>query len=369
MIHSAIERPPGPRELEISLFGSGIGECVVVHLGDGQWMIVDSCLSSDRTTSVATAYLKSLGVVIDEAVKLFVITHWHADHISGAYDIISTCSNARVVLSGAWRSKEFAKLITASLTPKLVTRRSAGQEIQAVFDVLKARGQSLGEPDHWAQDGMGLFNAGGVTVTALSPSSETVTAAAMKLAKLLPKDGDTPLRVPTVKENDQSIVLQIDSEPFSTLLGGDLEVSTSKRRGWEAVIASAVRPQSKSSAFKVSHHGSGNGDTDRIWTELLHANPVALVSPYIAGRKRLPSSEDVERLVGRPSELYCTVWPLDRKPSRRNSSVDRTIREMVLSHRSIASIPGHVRLRISVEGAVSPVVELFEGARRLNAAS
>ena len=370
MSFSPIDLPPNATELEVSLFGPGIGECIVAHLGFDNWMIVDSCLSADKSTSVAISYLRKLGVEVDDRVKLFVITHWHADHIAGARSIISECSNARVVLSGAWRSKEFAKLITASLTPKLINRRGAGEEIQSVFDKLKARGRSLGDADHWAQDGMRLFDHMGVSVTALSPSSETVTAAAMRLAELLPKEGTTPVRVPPVRENDQSIVLQIDTKQFSTLLGGDLEVSSSERRGWNAVLASPVRPKSKSTVFKVSHHGSSNGDTAKIWLALLERNPVALVSPYVAGRKQLPSVEDVARITARPAELYCTVWPIDRKPVRRNPGVDRTLREMVHSHRTISKTPGHIRIRVPLEfnGKIE-TVELFDGATCLSAAS
>lgn len=35
--------PPDAQEMEITLFGPGYGESVVVHLGDQHWFIVDSC--------------------------------------------------------------------------------------------------------------------------------------------------------------------------------------------------------------------------------------------------------------------------------------------------------------------------------------
>jgi hypothetical protein len=38
------QTPPRPDELELSLFGSGIGESLAVHLGNGEWAIVDSGL-------------------------------------------------------------------------------------------------------------------------------------------------------------------------------------------------------------------------------------------------------------------------------------------------------------------------------------
>lgn len=35
---------PPPDVIEVSVFGRGSGESVLVHYGDGQWIIVDSFL-------------------------------------------------------------------------------------------------------------------------------------------------------------------------------------------------------------------------------------------------------------------------------------------------------------------------------------
>jgi len=45
--------PPQPDELEISLFGPGYGESTLVHLGSGNWMIVDSCLDESGEKAIA----------------------------------------------------------------------------------------------------------------------------------------------------------------------------------------------------------------------------------------------------------------------------------------------------------------------------
>ena len=44
---------PSAREIEVSLFGPGYGECVLVHLGEGQWMIVDSCVEQGSSSQPA----------------------------------------------------------------------------------------------------------------------------------------------------------------------------------------------------------------------------------------------------------------------------------------------------------------------------
>jgi len=63
-------------ELEISLFGPGIGECIVVHLGNRQWMVVDSCMNVGRTEPIAVNYLNQMGVDVESDVKLVVVTQW-----------------------------------------------------------------------------------------------------------------------------------------------------------------------------------------------------------------------------------------------------------------------------------------------------
>ena len=69
-------RPPQADELELSLFGSGCGECVVVHLGANEWMIVDSCIH-ENGEPVSIAYLKEMGIDVGRQVPIVVASHWH----------------------------------------------------------------------------------------------------------------------------------------------------------------------------------------------------------------------------------------------------------------------------------------------------
>ena len=58
--------------IEVSLFGPGYGECVVLHLGAGEWVIVDSCLDHRTGQPATLVYLSSLG--IDPAVAVKVVS-------------------------------------------------------------------------------------------------------------------------------------------------------------------------------------------------------------------------------------------------------------------------------------------------------
>ena len=44
---------PATNEVEISLFGPGYGECIVIHVGENEWVIVDSCIDAETRSSCA----------------------------------------------------------------------------------------------------------------------------------------------------------------------------------------------------------------------------------------------------------------------------------------------------------------------------
>ena len=85
--------PPGRGDFELTLLGPGYGESLVLHLGDGIWVLVDSCLDSDGLPQ-ALRYFESINVDPAEAVDLIVATHWHDDHIRGIADLVETCKKA-----------------------------------------------------------------------------------------------------------------------------------------------------------------------------------------------------------------------------------------------------------------------------------
>ena len=73
--------PPRDDEFELTLLGPGYGESIVMHVGEGAWVLVDSC--GRANAPAALEYLGTLGVDPAEAVKLIVASHWHDDHVRG----------------------------------------------------------------------------------------------------------------------------------------------------------------------------------------------------------------------------------------------------------------------------------------------
>ncbi len=359
---------PKPDELEISLFGPGIGECIVLHMGNDEWAIVDSCFDEYRENPISIKYLREIGVDIDKQVKLVVVTHWHDDHIQGMAHVLQHASSAKFVCSGALRCEEFFQLVLTSRNVKCAARSSGICEFRRILEILDSRKGRAGNagPDMWAFSNMRLYRQDDVSLYALSPSAQTYTDAQLKIGELLPKEGDQIKRLRSITPNDTSVVLRFNSEGQDIILGADLETGKDDRRGWRAIISENQYPENPGDVYKVSHHGSENADHDEIWSKLLCNSPVALVTPYARGTKSLPSEEDVNRLKSRTNNLYCTVWPSTQSPSKKHPTVERTLKEIATYRRKIRKVPGHIRLRMSMKKTSStPTVELGNGALKM----
>jgi len=110
-------------ELEVSVFGPGTGECIVAHLGNDEWMVVDSCLGKVSKRSVALDYLEEINVPVS-AVRVIAITHWHDDHTRGIAGVLRACPNAVFFCPSALRTEEF--LTTVLLAGNLMLRTDEG---------------------------------------------------------------------------------------------------------------------------------------------------------------------------------------------------------------------------------------------------
>ncbi len=361
---------PNTNELELSLFGPGIGECAVIHLGNGEWMVVDSCLNLKRDRPVAIEYLSHLGVDIESSVKLIVATHWHDDHIQGMSQTLRAASGAKFACSAALLTEEFLALVSSPNHLNFVANTSGCSEFADVLDVLRQR-SPLGErqgPDYWAHEGTTLFSGKTSNVFALSPSAQSVTDSKRHFASLLPNP-ETPIcAFPRLSPNRLSVALLIGSPEISFLLGGDLESGTDQASGWHGVISSSVRPVYRSCAYKVAHHGSSNAEHVPIWTDLLVPKPIAAIAPYARGRLPLPAKTDIKRILKRTDLAYCTKWPITVKPPRR-PSVDGVMSRITRNRKAVSRVPGHIRIRSSFSGDGIPSVELFDGATKLGSPS
>jgi beta-lactamase superfamily II metal-dependent hydrolase len=344
--------PPQANEIEVSLFGPGYGECVLLHLGFSDWVIVDSCLNKDKSPPVLE-YLLALGQDPAQVVKLVVATHWHDDHIGGLGLLFKECRSARFACSGALKGQEFLTLVKAASINSMM-KTSGVKEFSDIVEILEKRTTShsgLGSPTLasankilWMRHKINdqSFPA---EIRSLSPSDAAVTRTQFEIASLLPKVHEPKKRVSPRSPNHSAVALWVTAGDSRILLGSDLEESIDPETGWTAILDPAVRPQGKASVFKVAHHGSDTAHNPRIWADLLELNPHAALTPFIRGRIVLPTPQDSSRICGYTPNAFITADLKVKQVKGRPNTVEKTIRETVRSIRELPSSSGIIQLR------------------------
>jgi len=289
-------------EVEVTFFGPGYGECSLIHLGHGDCMIVDSCVSRDGSIPVLN-HLDMIGVNTATAVKLVVATHWHDDHIRGISSVLQRCASARFACSAALRGDELLTGINARGSGMSLKTVSTGvREMSAVMRLLLE-----GRAAQWAIEGRLIYSRSGdmpVNVFSLSPSDKTLTSAYRQIGDLILGGSG---RVGRPNRNLAAVVLWIDIAGVGVLLGSDLEETANPLTGWTAAISSAPMSVAPAEVFKVPCHGSPIGHQSRVWAELLCDEPEAVVSPYMRGSTGLPSPSDISRLCKLTSRVHLTA--------------------------------------------------------------
>lgn len=354
---------PSPSTIEVSIFGPGIGECCLLHLGDGEWFVVDSCTDEDDRP-VALSYLEGLGVDVAEAVRGILVTHWHDDHISGVADLLEAAKSAKFYCPAAFDSDKLLQLIL--LQRGVRTEESGGtEELDQVFQILKER-----SPKNHRKIGLGPqpvkanellfhdeFESVPVVLKALSPSAEDINRARQAFAEHLPQFRDAKRRAVKFHPNHASAVLRLTVGEHAILLGGDREVTDNPNTGWSIILDAEVGPRKAAFAYKVPHHGSPNGDRNEIWEELLLPSPICAVTPY--SPSRLPSEEDIQRLKRRTENVYLTAPRRGPEPPRGERTVDKMMRITAPDRRRLKSRMGHIRIRFDATDAhTEPEVSL-----------
>jgi hypothetical protein len=339
-----------PDQVEISLFGPGYGECCLIHVGSGKWIVIDSCVDPSTRVPIALQYLRQLGFDPHLAVVLVIATHWHDDHVRGISKLLEECPNAKFVLSMAMASKEFIAMAKSRKKIRFTRVSSGVDEIDKVFADLRTSGRtairaSADRPIHNVQ-GSELAHGYQSVTTALSPSDKQIEVFFSDLAELMPDVTESESRCMARSPNHLAVAIWMKIGPVDLLFGADLEETTDPETGWSVVVNSSQRPPGRASIFKIPHHGSKNGHRDDVWEKLLTPSPIAILTPYNKGNLSLPRAEDVERIVTFAGQAFSTSHLKKQKSStKREAMVDRTLKEGGLTITAAEPPLGQIRLR------------------------
>jgi hypothetical protein len=338
--------------VEVSLFGPGYGECIALHLGFGDWIVVDSCIEPSSGKPVALAYLEAIDVDASQIV-LVAASHWDDDHIRGISEVFRRATNAQFVCSSAMTSQEFEAVLSRWRPKSIIPGGSGMDEFDEVTNILAERARDTKYPTpECAHAGSVLWErekpipAG---VRALSPSHAADIAAIAELAGIRDSDGGERRRLPHIDGNHTSVVMSVRVGTAPILLGADLQVRADRNLGWYAVV-DRNKNNPRHEAYKIPHHGSANADDDEIWDRLLVKHPLTMLAPFCRAGILLPTCNDAERILARSTSSYLTA-PATRKRYRAQDYVVRkTIDEVALQACAIPNGFGHVRLRKRLNG-------------------
>ncbi len=143
-----------------------------MHVGDGEWVLVDSCIDPQTGAPAALSYLSALGLPAAEVVRLVTVTHWDDDHIRGVGQVVQVCSQAIVACSAALRRPD----IFAFVLEQEAARGALGSgldELRTILRVCHTRGTII----LWAKANLPLYPlppGDSPRVVALSPSEDAV---------------------------------------------------------------------------------------------------------------------------------------------------------------------------------------------------
>lgn len=303
---------PPADEVEVIVFGPGYGESIAVHLGIGEWLIVDSCTTPEGQPA-PLAYFDKIGVK-PEQVKYFAVSHWHDDHTSGASRIAEACAQARIGISSVLNLPEGREFV-AAFSRSVAAGSSGTSELFNVIRKCKGRLEPLSQNKT-------VLTGAAYRVTALSPTDECFLQAQAAFRSQLPSaELKTPIRhAARFSPNNEAVALHVAIGDTTILLGSDLETN---KQGWSVLTEHPeILKLPRAGFYKVAHHGSETAECENVWTRLLAPQPLSVLTPFQCGRHRLPNESDRTRLRARSlavhiSSMASSKAAMDRKLAQR----------------------------------------------------
>lgn len=389
---------PDDNVAEVTLIGGtdGFGESILVHIGNGQWLIVDCCINPITGQCLPLEYLKSINVDIKEQVKYVVCTHWHDDHIAGLATLLSQCGEGT----------KFA-LSCAEDREKVVYELAQDFDYSGKSSVLKELTKSLQivadnkiKIKRIEQDKL-IFKKGKAQAFALSPSEAEVRRFESELVKaqsrfyhfvkdikeikqnsnellesaediekaffetvdnLLTADTDVaeqkvmPVEDLTnfkdakiVKPNNRCVAMLVSFGGHHIVLGADLEVAQLDT-GWHSVLQCDCMDGIQANLFKIPHHGSETGYLKDFLETFIKSDATSKLTSWILGGNMLPKADMLRLYYNHTKNLYITTTKLLRfKNTESNPSIRKLMNSKTESICEIIPQLGIIRSRIKID--------------------
>jgi len=327
--------------LEVYLFNVGQGDHLLLKFPTMEYGIIDFHYetSSNVVEPPSLTYFKELKRTLTEeefdkiVISFFCISHTDKDHIKGAMETIEWFHKNNVLIQDIWlagardideyndffKGKVNSFIDSLDLTEKLNLNTKSelyNKKLESFFDYFekwKAR-NFYDNPDKIKIRGKGEYlceiralslhsKTSGCSVTNIGPFQTQLKDYSNNLSLELIK------RLFKVKDNNYNIdknlishILKICFNQTNLLFGGDTHIDI-----WEECLDEYENPDNpflnlhgdvKSNFIKVSHHGSKNSSSDRLWESIIPENSEVhlAISAGQHGSFKHPHSETLEAI-------------------------------------------------------------------------
>lgn len=345
-----VRNSPSENEIELSVFGKGYGECLVLCCGHQEYIVVDSFINPSTNNPIAIDYLGAIGMPLN-SIKEVVLTHWHKDHIEGISTILNNLgSNVKLILSPILKDDQFMEFIFRGIKEG----QESTSELKKIFDFLHTYGNGVYK---FAKQDTRIYSnemMGNAEIYSLSPQdSEIMNYIKYLITGTIAK----PYSYEYSENNLLSLVLLLKDSVDGILLGADLE-NMSTDIGWDAVVTNYSHTKTHPSVFKVPHHGSNTAHNDDVWKKILSPLPISILTVFDRSSK-LPSDEDIIRLSGLSSKLYVVG-----NNAKEEKLIESRIRKKMpnIKVKAISSKIGLVRYRRKINNPSNTATVEFYGA-------
>lgn len=293
--------PTRKNEFELTFFGPGFGESIVMHIPGVGWGVVDSCEFAPENDQwiPPLEYLKSQNV---RCLAFLVLSHPHIDHLKGFEGIIDNYLGRidRVCLYAGQGAREYsAYLVRQGIkgTPGANTLASVlGSFKRAVDNGAEYRRLSTMTQIIPRQTVSVEGNAFEVEVLSLSPSFADEETYVDILRGAIPRQNEQLKHIPDENHNLIASALWISVGQTNVILGSDVLKGQSKVSGWRGIVNSKDTPELCIKTLKVPHHGSPTSYFNQAWQEhCKDGKIISIIAPFDRGAKPRPSREDISR--------------------------------------------------------------------------
>ncbi|MCK5684184.1 hypothetical protein KAJ27_08680 [bacterium] len=293
--------PPLKNELEITVFGPGYGESIILHIPYIGWGVIDSCTKKINKQSVVLplTYLQEILKPPYPALAFVILTHPHQDHYQGMDRLLTEYPGGieRICRYNGDGVRELKDFLASQY---IATGQKPG--LSKVFEAFRTAEKNGAQVKRLSEQ-FYIFNEEHETenkesvklqMISLSPSAGSQEKYRDILYKSMPKPGKALLPLQDKSHNLLSVAILLSIGDFQILLGSDVEEGKKDKTGWEAIFRNNDLPGISAKFVKIAHHGGKSGFHKEIWeSNNQQDTAIGVITPYKKGKNYLPDGVDL----------------------------------------------------------------------------